>query len=259
MCPPVRRADAQVGPYARPTIDNPKWVVVFSVIAFALTFAMCGAVAQAQQPAKVPRIGDVGPATNDSRTASFRQGLRDLGYTEEKNILIEYRYVGGKADRYPDIVAELVQLKVDVFVAVPFQAVLAAKQITKTIPVVIVTTLDPVATGIVDSLARPGGNITGLARLTRILGTKRLELIKETAPKISRVGVLRAADDEGSAIGFKEYEAAARALKFPLQSLEVHGPNPDLESALGEAAKGAPERPDCDQGEPAQSVSKTDC
>jgi putative ABC transport system substrate-binding protein len=116
----------------------------------------------------------------------------------------------------------------------------AAKQITKTIPVVIVTTLDPVATGAVDSLARPGGNITGLARLTRILGAKRLELIKETAPKISRVGVLRAADDEGSAIGFKEYEAAARALKFPLQSLEVRGPNPDLESALGEAAKGPP-------------------
>jgi putative ABC transport system substrate-binding protein len=116
----------------------------------------------------------------------------------------------------------------------------AAKQITKTIPVVIVTTLDPVATGAVDSLARPGGNITGLARLTRILGAKRLGLIKETAPKISRVGVLRAADDEGSAIGFKEYEAAARALKFPLQSLEVRGPNPDLESALGEAAKGPP-------------------
>jgi putative ABC transport system substrate-binding protein len=189
---------------------------------------------------KLTRVAVFASSTNDSRTASFRQGLRDLGYTEEKNILIEYRYVGGKADRYPDIVAELVQLKVDILVAVPFQAVLAAKQITKTIPVVIVTTLDPVATGAVDSLARPGGNITGLARLTRLLGAKRLELIKETAPKMSRVGVLRAADDEGSAIGFKEYEAAARALKFPLQSLEVRGPNPDLESALGEAAKGPP-------------------
>jgi putative tryptophan/tyrosine transport system substrate-binding protein len=218
-------------------IKNPKWVGTFAIV---LTFAFGGVVAQAQQPAKIPCIGYVGPATNDPRTASFRQGLRDLGYTEEKNILVEYRYVGGKADRYPDVVAELVQLKVDVLVAVPFQAILAAKQATKTIPVVMVTTLDPVATGIVDSLARPGGNITGLARLTRILGAKRLELIKETAPKISRVGVLRAADDEGSAIGFKDYEAAARALNFPLQSLEVRGPNPDLESALGEAAKGPP-------------------
>ena len=180
----------------------------------AALFAL-GLSAEAQQPAKVPRIGYVGPGTDDPRTASFRQGLRDLGYTEEKNILVEYRYVGGKADRYPDVMAELVQLKVDVLVAVPFQAILAAKQMTKTIPVVIVTTLDPVATGIVDSLARPGGNITGLARLTRILGAKRLELIKETAPKISRVGVLRAADDEGSAIGFKDYEAAARALNVP--------------------------------------------
>ena len=209
-------------------------------ILLIIAVVVVGGAAHAQEPAKIPRIGYVGPATTDPRTASFRQGLRDLGYVEEKNVLVEYRYVGGNTDRYPDIVAELVQLKVDVLVAVPFQGLLAAKQMTKTIPVVMVTTLDPVATGIVDSLARPGGNITGLARLTRILGAKRLELIKETAPKISRVAVLRAADDEGSAIGFKDYEAAARALKFPLQSLEVRGPNPDLESALGEAAKGPP-------------------
>jgi putative ABC transport system substrate-binding protein len=197
-------------------------------------------LAQAQEPAKVPRIGYVGPATTDPRTASFRQGLRDLGYMEEKNILVEYRYVGGRLDRFADVVAELVQLKVEVLVAVPFQAILAAKQATKTIPIVMVTTLDPVATGVVDSLARPGGNITGLARLTRVLGAKRLELIMEIAPKTSRVAVLWAADDEGSAIGFKDYEAAAAALNIPLQSLGVRGPNPDLESALGEAAKGPP-------------------
>ncbi len=194
--------------------------------------------AEAQQPTKIPRIGYVGPATTDPRTASFRQGLRDLGYTEEKNILVEYRYVGGRLDQFPVVVAELVQQKVDVLVAVPFQAILAAKQATQTIPIVMVTTLDPVATGIVDSLARPGGNITGLARLTRVLGAKRLELIKETAPKVSRVGVLWAADDEGSAIGFKDYEAAAGALNLPLQSLAVRGPTPDLESAIGDAAKG---------------------
>ena len=144
-------------------------------------------MAEAQQPKKVPRIG-FGSGTGDTNdpgpsTASFRQGLRDLGYIEGKNILVEYRYVEGKSERYPDVMAELVQLKVDVLVACTFQAILAAKQMTKTIPVVIVINVDPVATGIVDSLARPGGNITGLARLTRELGAKRLELIKETAPR----------------------------------------------------------------------------
>ena len=203
-------------------------------------FVVAGAVAQAQQPTKIPRIGYVGPPTTDPRTVSFRQGLRDLGYTEEKNIRVEYRYVGGKVQQFASHVADLVQLNVDVIVAVPFQAILAAKQATKTIPIVMVTTLDPVATGIVDGLARPGGNITGLARLTRVLGGKRLELIKEVDPKISRVGVLWAADDEGSAIGFKDYETAARALNMPLQGLGVRGPNPDFESALAEAAKGPP-------------------
>jgi len=177
----------------------------------AMLFAHC-LPASAQQPTKVPRIGFIGPATTDPRTKAFRQGLRDLGYTEEKNILVEYRYVEGKVDRFPDLVAELVQLKVDVLVTVPFQAIRAAKQMTKTIPIVMVTTQDPVATGIVDSLARPGGNITGLARLTRELGGKRLELLQEAAPKVWRVGVLWAADDEGSAIGFKDYEGAARAI-----------------------------------------------
>ena len=212
------------------------------IIGFAfstLLVALCSST-DAQQQGKVPRIGYVGPPTTDPRTVSFRQGLRDLGYTEEKNIRVEYRYVGGKVEQFASHVADLVQLNVDVIVAVPFQAILAAKQATKTIPIVMVTTLDPVATGIVDSLARPGGNITGLARLTRVLGGKRLELIKEVDPKISRVGVLWAADDQGSAIGFKDYETAARALNMPLQSLGVRGPNPDFESALAEAAKGPP-------------------
>jgi putative ABC transport system substrate-binding protein len=166
--------------------------------------------------------------------------LRDIGYAEEKNILVDYRYVGGKAEQLAQHLSELVQLKVDVLIAVPFQAIVAAKQSTKTIPIVMVTTLDPVATGIVDSLERPGGNITGLARLTRVLGAKRLELIKEIAPTVSRVGVLWAADDDGSAIGLKDYEAAARALNISLQSLGVRGPNPELESAIGQAAQGPP-------------------
>ena len=203
----------------------------------ALLFALT-LTAQAQQPTKLPRIGYLGPPTSDSRTLAFRQGLRDLSYVEEKNILVDYRYVGGNADQFPVVVAELVQLKVDVLVAVPFQAILAAKQTTKTIPIIMVTTQDPVGTGVVDSLARPGGNITGLARLTRELGGKRLELLKEAAPSVSRVGVLWAADDEGSAIGFKHYETAARALKLALQSLEVRGPKADLEHAFKAAAQG---------------------
>ena len=194
--------------------------------------------AEAQQQTKVPRIGYLGPPKTDSRTMAFRQGLRDLGYIEEKNILVDYRYVGGNADGYVEVAAELVRLKVDLLVAVPFQAIPAAKQATKTIPIIMVTTQDPVATGIVDSLARPGGNITGLARLTRELGGQRLELLKETAPAIARVGVLWAADDEGSAIGFQHYQAAARPLKLTLQSLEVRGPKADLDNTFKAAAQG---------------------
>ena len=137
-------------------------------------------------------------------------------------------------DPSPSLVAELVQLKVDILVSTAPSAIGAAKKATKTIPIVMVTTQDPVATGIVDSLARPGGNITGLTRLTRELGGKRLELLNEVVPGISRVGVLWAGIS-----GFKEYyEAAARALKIQLQSLEVRRPNPDLEGAFRDAAKG---------------------
>ena len=132
------------------------------------------------------------------------------------------------------------QLKVDVLVVGTLSSIRAAKQATKTIPIVMVIAVDPVATGIVDSLARPGGNITGLTTLNRELSGKRLELLKEAVPRLSRVGVLWEADSrsQAAAIGFKEYEAAARALKIPLQSLEVRGPNPDFEGAFQAAAKG---------------------
>ena len=203
-----------------------------------------GAIAQAQQPAKIPRIGflsrDLHPA--DSRAPSprnlnaFRQGLRELGYIEGKNILVEYRYVEGGLDHVPALVAELVQLKVDVLVAAFTIALRAAKQATKTIPIVMVTTVDPVATGLVDSLARPGGNITGLTMLTRDLSGKRLELLKEVVPTISRAGVLGSATT-GPTLSFKDYEPAAHALKIQLQSLEVRGPNPDFEGAFQGASK----------------------
>ena len=179
---------------------------------------MCGAVAEAQQQQKVPRIGYVtgsGDANNPGPyVEAFRQGLRDLGYIEGKKILVEYRYAEGKLDRIPGLVAELVQLKVDVLVATTLPAIRAAKQATKTIPIVMLTVQDPVATGIVDSLARPGGNITGLTTLARDLSGKRLELLKEAIPGISRVGVLWDANAPGPVFGFKEYEAAARALKI---------------------------------------------
>jgi len=211
-------------------------ILVYALLALTLaTIHLADA-----QPGKVPRIGYLsgGPGANDPGPAveAFRQGLRELGYVEGKNILVEYRYVEGNLDRVPSLVAELVQLKVDILV-LPAGAS-AAKQATKTIPIVLVTQLDPVATGLVDSLARPGGNITGLTRLTRELSGKRLELLKEAVPRIARVGVLWNPDDRAAAIGFKEYEAGARTLKIQLQSLEVRGPNPDFVGAFQAAAKG---------------------
>ena len=188
--------------------------------------------AEVQQPKKVPRIGFM-TATGDSKAPgpqveAFQQGLKDLGYIEGKNCMVEYRYeTEGRGD-HRELVAELLQLKVDVLVVASLPAIRAAKAATKTIPIVIVTVQDPVASEYIDSLARPGGNITGLTRLTRELSGKRLELLREVVPRISRVGVLWDAGGQSAAIGFKEYEAAARALKRPLQSLGVRKPNPDF-------------------------------
>ena len=193
---------------------------------------------EAQQPAKVPRIGFLANAGPEDHTiAAFQQGLRDVGYVEGKSILVEYRYLAGRRDRIPGTLAELVHMNVDVLILGTPPAIRTAKQATKTVPIVIVTTQDPVAAGIIDSLARPGGNITGLTRLTRDLSGKRLELLKEVVPEMSRVGVLWNADREAPASGFKGYEAAARTLKIPLQSLGVSGPNPDFEQAFRMATK----------------------
>ena len=210
----------------------------------AMLFALCPS-AKAQQSAKIPRIGYVSSAGDPNNPGSqidrFRQGLRDLGYVAGKNILIEYRYTEGDPNRIPRLVPELLQLKVDLLVATSPSAILAAKQATKTIPIVMVITQDPVAAGLVDSLARPGGNITGLTQLTRDLSGKRLELLKEVIPTLSRVGVLTVAGPPTTGVSnaLKEYEAAARTLKIPIQSLQVvRGPNPDLERAFRDAVKG---------------------
>ena len=215
---------------------------VLSLVLGAMLFALCLPVWAQQQP-KVPRIGYVtgsGGANNPGpNIEAFQQGLRDLGYIERKNILVEYRYAEGNLDQLPGLVAELVQLKPDVLVVESLTGIHAAKQATKTISIVMVTTQDPVATGIVDSLARPGGNITGVTTMSRELSGKRLELLKEAIPGISRVGVLSGNPGSlGNAPIKKQYEAASRALKIPLQFLDVRGPNPDLEGAFQAGVKG---------------------
>jgi putative tryptophan/tyrosine transport system substrate-binding protein len=158
----------------------------------AMLFALCPS-AEAQQPAKIPRIGYLGanfPTTNPARIEAFRQGLRELGYVEGKNILIEYRFAEGKLDRLPALAAELVRLKVDVIVMGGPASTRPAKEATVTIPIVMAFDTDPVGSGFVASLARPGGNITGLSALSPEISGKQLELLREIVPKLSRVAVL---------------------------------------------------------------------
>jgi putative tryptophan/tyrosine transport system substrate-binding protein len=199
----------------------------------SLLFALCFPV-WAQQPAKIPRIGIVtGTAKDPSSTKIFRQALQDLGYVEGKNILFEHRYTEGNRDSVAGIVAELLSLKVNILFSTQAIVVRAAKQATKTIPIVMAITPDPVAVGLVDSLARPGGNITGLTSLARNLSGKRLELLSEMIPKLSGVGILLVTGSSA----FKDYDDAGRSLKVPLQSLEVRVPNPDLPKAFQVAVK----------------------
>jgi putative ABC transport system substrate-binding protein len=218
-------------------MSNKTFILALGIVLFALCWS-----AEAQQRAKVPHIGFLSgsgdPSNPGPAVEAFRQGLWDSGYTEGKNILVEYRYAEGRRDRVSSLVTELVQLKVDALVLLTLPSVRAAKEATQAIPIVMVLAVDPVDNGIVDSLARPGGNITGLATLQRELSRKRLELLKEVLPTMSRVAVLRDGDAPGSALGFKEYEAAARALKVQLQPLEVRGSEPDLERAFEAALRG---------------------
>jgi putative ABC transport system substrate-binding protein len=204
--------------------------------------ALCFPV-QAQQSERLPRIGYLSRAAKptaenpDLKAEAFRQGLRDLGYLEGKNIYIEFRYAEGNGQRFPSFLAELIELRVDVLVSGTIQAIRAAKQATQKIPIVIVTQGDPVASGLIDSLARPGGNITGLTRFTRELNGKRLELLKEAVPGVSRVLVLGDAGARTAANTVKEYETVSRALNIQLQSVEVRNPNHDLDGAFEAAAK----------------------
>jgi putative tryptophan/tyrosine transport system substrate-binding protein len=191
----------------------------------AMLLALCSS-ATAQQPTKIPRIGylsNADPARESTRSEGIRLGLRQLGYIEGQNIAIEYRYAEGKRDRYRELVAELVRLKVDLIVAAGGPPIIqAAKNATKTIPIVMVGTgIDPVEAGFIESLARPGGNVTGITLLSRELGGKRLELLKETVPKLARVAVLYDSALPGITREVKEDLPAARALGLTVRSWEV--------------------------------------
>jgi len=200
----------------------------------ALSFSV-----EAQQTGKIPRIGylsSLSASSDSSRNDAFRQGLKELGYVEEKNVAIEYEFAQGKLDRLPDLAGELVRLKVDVIVVGGSTATRAAKNATKLIPIVMINVTDPVVLGFVVSLARPGGNITGLSNLAPELGGKRLELLKEIVPQLSRVAVL--GDPNSPAYGpqLNELKLAARALGLRLQPVEVRGPG-DLENAFSAMIK----------------------
>ena len=197
-----------------------------SSILIAVTLLAVAVIAEAQQPKKVPLIGYLSmrdPAGESSRYETIRLALRERGYIEGQNIATEYRYAEGKLDRAPELAAELARLKVDIIVAAGDPGVRAAKNVTTTIPIVMTGQgSDPVEAGFVESLARPGANVTGLTNLTRELGGKRLELFKEAVPKLARVAVLYASGSSSSVHELKEVlPAAARALGLTLRSWEV--------------------------------------
>ena len=212
---------------------------LFRLTLCTMLLALC-ASAEAQQPTKVHRIGflaTLSPFTISARAEAFRQGLRELGYVEGKNIVIEYRYAEGKLDRLSELAAELVRLKVDVIITAAPPPTRAAKEATVTIPIVMGFDDDPVGSGFVSSLARPGGNITGLSTLSPEISGKQLELLKEVVPKLSRLAVLGTSTRPGNAQSLRETELAAAALGVELQSLDVRNAN-DIEIAFRAAGKG---------------------
>ena len=193
----------------------------------------------ADQLTKVPRIGFVtagSPSSIAARIEALRQGLRELGYTEDKNIVIEWRFAQGKPDRLPALVAELVNLHVDVILSAGAAVTRPAKDATRTIPIVMTQDTDPVGNGFVASLARPGGNITGLSSYSAELNGKRLELLKEIVPKLSRLTVVGTSTYPGNALSLKETELAARAMKVHLHYSDVLDAK-DIETAFKEANK----------------------
>jgi putative tryptophan/tyrosine transport system substrate-binding protein len=195
----------------------PSILVAVVLLAVAVT-------AEAQQPKKVPRIGYFfasTPAATAYNIEAFRQGMRELGHVEGKTFILELRYGEGRAERFPEIARELVGLKLDMIVAASDVAIAAVKRETQTIPIVMATSNDPVATGLVASLARPGGNVTGLSSISPELSGKRLELLREVVPGLSRVAFLWNPDVRGGVLDYRETEGAASSLGLQLQAVEV--------------------------------------
>src|SRR5262245_30093772 len=214
----------------------------FAILLGAMLLALCFTVG-AQQSTKVPRIAYVTASSawmQAGRFEVFRQGLRELGYIEGKNILVEYRFADGKVDRLPRLAAELVDLKVNVIVTAGPSVTGPVKQATSTIPIVMAQDGDPVGNGFVASLARPGGNITGLSSYSAELNGKRLELLKEIVPRLSRVAVLATSSNPGNSQSLKDTELAADQFGVKVQYLEIQHPK-DVETALQTASKGRAE------------------
>ena len=210
------------------------FVVTITLIILAAAFT-----ADAQQPKKVPRIGflsGVFPSSISARVEAFRQGLREIGYVEGKNIVIEWRAAEGKPDRLAALAAELVRLKVDVIVTAGPSSTRPAKQATVTIPIVMALDDDPVGSGFAASLARPGGNITGLSTLSSELSGKQLELLREIVPKLSRVGVLGDVTRPGVPQALREINVVADGFGVQVQYIEVRDPK-DIETAFRAARK----------------------
>jgi putative ABC transport system substrate-binding protein len=217
-------------------IENLKWLRSIAII---VAFTVCVPRSEAQQPTKIPRIGYLSAnfaSSESARTDAFWQGLRGLGYAEGKNIAIEFRFAEGKLDRLLPLATELVRLKVRVIVTAGTGSTRSANEATNTIPIVMTQDPDPVGNGFVVSLARPGGNITGLSTLSPELSGKRLELLKEIIPNLARVAVLGTSTNSSNAQSLRETELAARALAVKLQYLDVRGPK-DIETAFQAASK----------------------
>jgi putative ABC transport system substrate-binding protein len=222
-------------------VCNPWSFVRFFVALSAVLFALC-VPAEAQQPAKIPRMGLLtwaSPSPSSSPTP-FDQGLRQLGYVDGQNIAIERRYANGQLDRLPALATELARLPLAVILTQSFPAAFAAKRATSTIPIVVMGAGDPVATGLVASFARPGGNITGVSALETELSGKRLEVLKEAFPKLARVAVLWNAADLGMTLKFREIELAAQALRVAVHASAVREPK-DFDGVFTEMMRTRPD------------------
>jgi len=217
-----------------PATGNSKRIKILSFAFCAMLMALC-ASAEAQQPGKIFRIGFLDSSTAAGSAAlvdAFRQELSKLGWIESKNIVIDFRYGQGKLDRYPELAGEMVRLKVDLIVVEGTGLAVAAKRATTTIPIVVTNAAGLVGLGLVESLARPGGNVTGFGSLTPELNTKRLEILKDTVPKLIRVGLLFLAGGVSAELQLKELRPAALALKLKLEEIETQAVAESLASAF---------------------------